>query len=72
MDWRDVISGHEKLTDLVRKLSTQSREGPLEMKPDLKKAGGMHPQGEGERTRKGQGTPLIQHLSEDRPRVRCH
>ena len=40
MDWRDTIFGHEKLTDLARKSLIQSREGPLEMKPNLKKMGG--------------------------------
>ena len=71
MDWRDMISGHMKLTDLERKSSIQSGDGPWEMNPDLKKVGGMRPRGEGERTRRGQGNPLIQHLSEDRLRGEC-
>ena len=57
MDWRVVISGHKKLTDFVRKLLIQSREGPLETKPDLKKAGGYASSRGGREDSEGAGEP---------------
>ena len=39
-DWKAATSGHEKFADLERYSSTQLGEGPLETKPNLKKAEG--------------------------------
>ena len=58
MDWRDAISGHAKLTDLKRKSSIQSGDGPLEMKPNLKKVGGYASLRGGREDSEGAGEPL--------------
>ena len=57
MDWRDTISGHAKLTNLERKLSIQSGEGPLEINPDLKKVGGYASLRGGREDLEGAGEP---------------
>ena len=57
MDWRDAISGHAKLTDLKRKSSIQSGEGPWETNPDLKKVGGYASSRGGREDSEGAGEP---------------
>ena len=57
-DWRAATSGHEKFADLERYSSTQSGEGPLETKPDLKKAEGKASLRGGREDSEGAGEPL--------------
>ena len=57
-DWRAATSGHEKFSDLKRYLLTQSGEGPLEMKPDLKKVEGKASLRGGREDSEGAGEPL--------------
>ena len=53
-----MTSGHKKFANLKRYSSTQLGEGPLQTKPDLKKAEGKASSRGGREDSEGAGEPL--------------